>query len=233
VYEAVIFTGSALPAELGVWPGTLDFRADLTSLSFTLSNLGDGSIAVDAVSKVNNSSWLQVTPPAEDMGRYQVVINRSSPDLLTDGDYSDSIKIDYTDDKGVSDSIAVDVFVNVDSTITNGQVGDLQVKLYRPGPVLVTSVDPITVLSGSGTYEFTGIDAGCYLVATGTDIDANSLISDTGEAWGVYGTKTDFAVIELDQDATDIDLQVSFDQVEVLPTGASSPEQSESLTPLF
>ena len=107
--------------------------------------------------------------------------------------------------------------MTVGSNSLDGDVGEILMFLVdtaRPNEIRADLPLPV-VDTLSGAYEFKDVPAGCYFVYASTDIDADLVLAELGEAWNIwFGTATEAAsagVLELDGDKQDIDIIVSFE----------------------
>jgi len=172
-------TSTPLPPRLDISPAVLDFGATLSSMSFSLSNGGDGELAIIGLEV--SAGWLTLDPvdlTAGGQGTYQLQANRNG---LAPGLYQAQVIVDSSAGNGqLSVRLQVsDTEVTVDAgthfiILVNAATGDiLQSRELR---------------AGNGQYPFSldGLAAGEYLVRAGTDHDNNLLICDGGEACGAY-----------------------------------------------
>jgi serine protease len=199
---------------LAATPGTINFGAGLGTLGFVLSNAGGGVLNVTSVAEFPvNTPWLEIEPTGpvgpDGLGVYLLHVDRTG---LVENNYATTIRI-----QSGANTIEIPVNMTVASNPFAGDIGEFRVKLYFAEDL--TRITSIAINSNDGSFEFTNVDSGCYVVAAGTNVDDDLYISDVGEAWGVYRSKSEFVSLILDADATNIDFEVAFDAPLFLPTG--------------
>ncbi len=214
VQAALDFDLPPPPPALAVTPGSINFGAGLGTLGFVLSNAGGGALNVISVAEFPvNTTWLEIEPTGpvgpDGLGVYLLHVDRTG---LVENNYATTIRI-QTD----ANTIDIPVNMTVASNPFAGDIGEFRVKLYFAEDL--TRIDSIAINSNDGSFEFANVDSGCYVVAAGTNVDDDQFISDVGEAWGVYRSKSEFVSLILDADATNIDFEVAFDAPLFLPTG--------------
>jgi len=206
-----------LPPLLTADPTTLDFGSSQSSLEFTVSNAGTGSLAVTSVNE--NAAWLSIQPTAvtvNGLGTYTATVDRTG---LPDAIYRATITVNG--DNG--SSLAITALMYVGSNATTGDSGYLYIYLIDPA-----TDDVVDFLASRGTdgiydYAFSGVLPGTYRVLAGSDSDNDRLVCDPGEACGGYPTQGLLGDITIDNsDETDIDFSVNFPST--LPASASSSD---------
>jgi serine protease len=186
--EAVrLASGGDLPSLLTTSPSLLVFESGISELTLEVKQVGAEPLTVQAIS--SSDPWVQVTPsPPGDFPRpvpstYQVLVNRD-PLLVADGAYLSTLTLDASN----GESSAVTVFMRVGASSGPGDAGLVFVELLdasRPGEI-IEIVDAGT--NGTHGYSFTGLPAGIYFLAAGTDNDNDGDLCDEGEACGAYAT---------------------------------------------
>jgi serine protease len=186
--EAVrLADGGDLPSLLTTSPSLLVFESGISELTLEVKQVGAEPLTVQAIS--SSDPWVQVTPsPPGDFPRpvpstYQVLVNRD-PLLVADGAYLSTLTLDASN----GESSAVTVFMRVGASSGPGDAGLVFVELLdasRPGEI-IEIVDAGT--NGTHGYSFTGLPAGIYFLAAGTDNDNDGDLCDEGEACGAYAT---------------------------------------------
>jgi serine protease len=213
VQAALDFDLDPPPPQLAATPTVIEFRADLDASGITLSNVGGGELDVTGVTEWPEVMWLDIEPSQSvdpsGLGAYLLHVDRAG---LAEGDYTATIRIE-------SSANNIDVLVNmsVSANAFAGDVGDIVVLLFDEENIFQAQ-EVLVVSSTNGAFEFTNIASDCYLVAASTDIDNDFVIAEVGEAWGAYVSKFNQTPLILDSDAVNIDIEVSFDRLEALPT---------------
>jgi serine protease len=179
VQQAILLTGgSSLPVVFSVTPATLYFGTNLTHLTVTASNDGDGAMHLTNVAE--NISWLTVAEDVVDgnkLGTYRIAVNRTG---LADGFYSGTVFFNTN----IPSSVEVRVNLIVDSSSANtNDAGLHHIHLLDATDRLVAQT---TAAAVAGTYSFTFPDvaAGNYSIIAGTDSDNDGVICQAGEACG-------------------------------------------------
>jgi serine protease len=181
--EAVRLAGGGdLPSLLAASPSLLIFESGISELTLEVAQVGADPLTVQDIDP--SDEWVEVTPVDVDqagLGTYDVLVNR---DGLADGAYLATLTFLASN----GESSAVTVFIRVGEPSGPGDAGLVYVELLdasRPSEILEivnAGTDPLH------SYSFTGLPAGIYYVAAGTDNDNDKDLCDEGEACGAYAT---------------------------------------------
>jgi serine protease len=169
---------------------TVSFGAMLEHLQVTLTNVGGGSLTLGQPTE-NSGGWLALATATQgDSTVFTLSVDR---DGLADGVY-----------------IATATFPSSANTVEVGvlmQVADL--KAGEVGPQYVLLIDPDNFETRysmtaealeDDTYAFRidDVEAGSYLLISGSDHNNDFFICDDGESCGVYGSFGEPVLIEID-----------------------------------
>lgn len=196
---------------LAVSTTQLNFGATTTVLNVGLSNVGGGTLNVNApqVTESNGNGWLSAGFAGNAL---QVTVNRNGQ---APGGYSGSVLL--TSDGG-------NATINVSMSVTGGVQGVLDM-----GDIFVLAVDPQTLVTEgqaivsaqNGNY---GIDTsdGDWLVVAGPDLDNDGFICGPGEPCGFFPVVSDpvLVKVEFGQGESGVDFLV----VDALSLPASAPD---------
>jgi serine protease len=111
-----------------------------------------------------------------------------------------------------SSTISATINVIVNSVNVSPDAGRIYVLLIDPitgDTVYFAERDPI---NGEYSYSIAGVDPGDYYILAGSDHNNNLFICEAGESCGGYPTLGDAAVISVDQDITNLNFGISFEQ---------------------
>lgn len=186
---------------------SLTFGAALSSLSFTLENVGSGSVTVQSIS--TSAAWLDVAATSVDPGgisSYAVTVDRTG---LTEGSYTAAIEI-LTD--AVNPTVSITVTMRVFTTSPSANAGVHYVVLVdAAGETLPSPQALVEASSGEYAYRLEGVPPGEYRVFAGTDSDDDAFLCDAGEACGTYGTLDSPSVVTVaSEDLSGIDFTSEF-----------------------
>ncbi len=174
-----------VPPQLAAEPYTVVFGGD-TSTTLTLSNVGGTPDPVIDSGNINTSaSWLSIAPESIDsngLGDYRLSIDRSG---LGNGTYQTVIDIPFTR-SGSPDSLGVTATMQVGTQSADGQLTTQYVLLVDAD----TEEDLQTVFAepqgNTRTFRFDRVEPGNYFIYSGTDVDNDQLICQTGESCGAF-----------------------------------------------
>ncbi|MEJ2403096.1 MAG: S8 family serine peptidase [Candidatus Thiodiazotropha sp.] len=189
---------------LNVSPKSLNFSTNLQSASLYVEEVGG---TLGSVQVTENIAWLTVTPTQVDAsgyGTYTLTVDRSS---LTPATYSGDFQI-----SAGTENVMVSVIMQVSDTSVSGDVGQQYVLLIdadTKSTVMLYDVD------GSGSsvgYSFSNVPAGDYYLLSGSDMDMDDYVCDSGESCGYYPSLSQKKVISVDSNSfTDMDFTVNFE----------------------
>jgi len=193
-----------LPAIIVATPSQITLGLS-DSANITLSNEGGETASI--ISFSDDASWLSISESnvdANGLGEYLVSVDRTG---LSDGSYSGSITFNL--DTG--SSLIIQVSMLVGTINSDGNVGNIFVRLLDSDNNNVQQVSPVDGGNGVFSYSFTDVDPGIYHIIGGSDIDNDQLICQLAEACGGYPTldaQSDVEVINTDIDGLDFVIDI-------------------------
>jgi serine protease len=208
-YKAVqAAINGTVPTVLKVSPTILDFGLTSSSASFTASKIGSGSLSITSVTA--NTSWLTVTPSANNvdakgLGTYTAQVNRNN---LADGDYSTTITITYNTTVASTTNISVQMQVNK-SGVPQDEGYHYVLLIDAATQALVDQVS-VQASNGIYTYTFSNEPQGTYQIYAGSDRDNDNYIGDAGEAFGAYQSIDQPSDIVADHNIPSLDFSTSY-----------------------
>jgi serine protease len=216
------------PPRLVADPGALNFGAQSTLASVTLSNAGGNvpPLQVTALEALEDDggSWLSVqagSVGADGLGSYSVSVSRAG---LADGIYTGVARF-HTG----SGDLDVPVILQVGQAVTaDANAGHHYVLLVDPDTNTTVDFVQVDAENGRYRYRFVDVEPGAYLVYAGTDADNDHFVCDRGEACGSYPTLDQPRAIDVQDDELDLDFLTGFG----LRLGASAATASQGGIPL-
>jgi len=187
---------------ISVMPSSVTF-GQASQISLSITNQGGGDPAITQID--NPVTWLTVAADnvdANNLGDYLLTVDRTG---LGDGYYQAALTI-YID---ANPSLEVLVTMQVGSVAGVSELQKQYVVLADSETLdSLVQVEPVESAEGL-TYQFDDIAPGSYVIATGTDIDNDQVICDSGESCGSYPSLNDLEIINVvDEDLTNIDMLV-------------------------
>lgn len=169
-------SGAPSPPVLTVTPTALNYGFTLrTPQTLTAENAGGG--ALSNVSATDDAAWLTVTGAG--LGAYTVSVNDAG---LGAGVYSASITFTSS-----TNTVTAPVTMLVGSAGA-GNAGFHYILLVDPATGDALHQGTAAVSGGKYNYSISGVTAGNYYAAAGSDLDNDDTICDPGEACGAYPT---------------------------------------------
>ncbi|MAM86409.1 MAG: peptidase S8 [unclassified Hahellaceae] len=165
-------------------PNTITFDQSARA-SFTVSNMGGGAPSVIGVA--DNAPWLSVSAGqvnGSGFGEYIANINRNG---LSDGAHQASITVSL--DTG--SQLVIPVTVQVGASSAGGSMAQQYVLLFEAGEsggtfdTIVQTVTP-QISGGTATYSFENVPVGDYYVVSGSDLDNDGFVCQSGESCGAH-----------------------------------------------
>jgi len=199
-------TGNPIPTVLTVTPSIASIQSTQSSIELTVGKNGNDAISILSFS--TDTAWATLSPvniDPDELGTYDLSVDTTG---LSDGVYP--VSATFVSDTSLTISATINVIVN--SVSVDPDAGRIYVLLIDPitgDTVHFTGQDP---LNGEYSYSITGVDPGDYYILAGSDHDNNLFICEAGESCGSYPTLGDAAVISVDQNTTNLDFNISFDQ---------------------
>ena len=191
---------------LTVSPSIAYIQAAQSRIELTVGKDGDDAISVSSFN--TDTVWATLTASSIDpagLGTYELNVDTTG---FSDGFYT--VLANFVSNTGSTISASISVIVN--SVNVSPDAGRIYVFLIDPisgDEVYFAERDSI---DGEYTYSISGVVPGDYYLLAGSDLDNNSSICEAGESCGTYPTSTDAAVISVDEDMTNLDFDISFDQ---------------------
>jgi serine protease len=199
-------TGNPPPTVLTISPSVASIQRMQSSVQLTIGKNGNDPVSIMSFS--TDTAWAILTSTdidADGLGAYELSVNTAG---LSDGVYT--VLASFVSNTSLTITATINVIVNSVSVSPD------------TGRIYVLLIDPITgdtvyfaeqdSLDGEYSYSISGVEQGGYYILAGSDNDNNFLICETGESCGSYPTLGDAVLISVDQDITNLDFDVSFDQ---------------------
>jgi serine protease len=191
-----------------ITPASLNFGASTTSSDLVISNAGEGSLTVNAVTvmPLSAQNWLTVAAlsvDADSLGTYRASVDRSA---VNEGTYTATITFATT-----AGALDVPVLMQRFTATTSDDAGFHYIEVFDPGTQ--TSVVSGTATASNGSYDYTVSDVpfGEYLIYASSNFDNDTDICDPGEACGAYLSLDQPTLLRVDSDRTGIDFTSGFD----------------------
>lgn len=207
--------GGAPVASLDVSPPRLDLAPGQATAVLTATKVGTGTLSVSSVT--DDAAWLTVVGPGtgDGLGAYTVTVDTSG---LADGRYAATIT--FTVQGGTEVRVPVSLQKGAQTEVSDA--GYLYVLLLNDQLTTVAQASGLGT-SGKYPYQFTGVPAGSYFIAAGSDHDDDGAICDEGEACGAWPTMGVPTALEISGDRNDLDFVVGFGS----NLGATSGDRTE------
>ena len=225
--QKAVLAASALANGQGADPGpilvssasTLNFGGFIDSLTFTLSNIGSGSVNVTNVS--SDQPWVSITAPtnSDGLGVYQIDLDRSS---LADGAYQATITVESD-----ANNLSIGLLMQVSSLNQTADAGLHYVILVDENGDSVLPAVLVTASQGAYPFTINNVPAGQYRLFAGSDYDDDSFLCDAGEACGAYPTLEDPDFIAVNENRDGLDFESGFR----INLNVSSPTQEQTQAP--
>jgi serine protease len=206
-YRAVVAVhedAPELPPALGVSPQSLSFGSIATNASLVLFNSGGGT--VEEVTAASSAAWLNVSAVNIDthgLGSYAASVDRST---LSDGVYSGVVTFTSGSD-GVAD-LQVPVIMEVAAVQPTTHAGRHYILLVDAETDEVVDEAAVDVTEGSYTFSFDAPAGHSYYIYSGTDMNNDDFICDSGELCGAYPLISAPQPLTPVADRTDLDFHV-------------------------
>jgi serine protease len=218
--------GAAIPGVLISTPTGLNFSFEEQSLTFTVSNGGETSVAVTSFSA--DTGWLSVTQSNVDsqgLGEYQASVDRTN---LEDGLYS--ARIQFIGSSGEALNLPVKLQVAT-QLISGGNAGFLYFLLFSSDQQWVDQL-AIGTDTGDYNYQFQEIAEGEYFIAAGSDHDNDQFVCDPGEVCGIYSDDKLQSIL-IDKDVSGLNFFIKNIQSFDAQTSAFSLEKTNQGFPVM
>ena len=199
---------------------TLNFAGNNDTLDLVLRNGGEGEL--ELLQLTVSQAWLTITPLEADaagLGTYRVAVDRSG---LPTGTQAAEIFAQSS-----VNSLRIGVLVSTGAEDSVADVGVIYILLYEPESEETVAQVVSTAREGRYTFEFSGVPAGEYEIAAGSDADNDLFICDPGEACGAWLTVDQPIRIRLDKDMDNIDFPIEY-LVSLPSTAGNSPPGTDT-----
>jgi serine protease len=217
--SVVTATTGSVPAVLTANPASVSFGPNATTKTLELKHAGTSGSNMIAINNLTvNTLWLTVTPSVslpivlnpQDTTVLTLTVDRTHPDLISDGIYAAQIVISSD---AVNDPVSVPVSVQVGTSFVGGNAGYHYVILVDPATLFTRAQVEADYSPATGNYRyaFSGVPAGTYLLLAGTDSDNDFFIGDAGEAFGAYLTVDQPTSLNLSGNLSGLDFVTGFD----------------------
>ena len=180
-------------------PVSLNFPYDLSSLTFTLSNGGVGTLNVTNVTNNSAGGWLTITPTnidATGLGTYTASVDRIGLSSTTNT-YNATITIT----SNANTTLSIPVTMQLNNIVISDSAGYLKGLLMKTDDLSKTITMQIgEPVNGVYTFRFANGDAptpGDYYLVAGNDNNNDGYICGMGEACGGYPTLGSLNVISI------------------------------------
>ena len=209
--QKALVTATALATGTGSDPGpvlsasasSLNFGAFSVRQSWTLQNIGSGSIAINSVTA--DQPWLSVSPTSttpDGLGTYDLLVDRTG---LADGTYTAIATADSD-----ANDVTVRVVMQVSSANPDTNAGLHFVIVVDENGNSTVPADVVSISSGVYNYRIDNVPFGNYEIFGGTDSDDDNFLCDAGEACGAYQTLDSPLQVTVNGDLTGLDFISTF-----------------------
>lgn len=233
-HKAVLLAKGGATPQLLSSSNQLFFNVSQSSLSFTLTTNGVGSGGEgDLTVTVQDAPWLSVQKETDagassensvGLGSNIVTVNR---DGMNEGRYEGQLLIEST----VLPDLLIAVILQIGNSEVSANAGVQYVLLIDENAEAgadgatesAAGSSALLALDGQYSYEITGLKKGRYIVATGSDLDFDNIICDSGESCGQYPTLDSPKVITISEEQaqyTNVNMSVSY--VDITSTGSTA-----------
>lgn len=203
-------TGAPTPTPLlGASPASLNIGSVGTSALLNVSNVGNGTLTVDAASVTAGNAWLSVAAESVDaagLGTYRVTINRGA---LADGSYQGTVSFTST-----PNTVDVPVLMQVGAQASTGDVGYQYVLLLDALDFTPLGQWEGMAVNGRYQYQFNDVSFSAgqeYFIMAGSDLNNDFFICDPGEACGAYFSLGSMRTVDSSGPFTGLDFMAGFD----------------------
>jgi serine protease len=204
----------------------LFFNVSQTTFDFVLTssnneNLGEISVEISGTNNNPAVPWLQLNKDSG-LGDYQATVDRG--DLL-EGSYQAELTVSSSLE--TVDDIVISVQLQVGNPELSANAGVQYVVIVddnaepNEAGVFVSVGGSAALIADQGlyTYEVLGLKKGNYIVSTGSDLDFDLVICDSGESCGQYPTVDRLITVTISEEQPNLDINMS---VKYVNSGTSS-----------
>ncbi len=182
---------------------SLNFGTAGTALTWSLQNIGTGTLTVSDVSADEN--WATATEQTVDgngLGDYRINVDRTG---LADGTYNATITATSN-----SNNLTLRILMQVSSVVTTADAGLHYVIVVDEAGNSDVPAAVVQVNNGVYTYSIADVPFGEYELFGGSDSDDDNFLCDGGEACGAYRTLDSPDSISVNGDITGLDFTTTF-----------------------
>ncbi|MBL8692846.1 MAG: S8 family serine peptidase [Planctomycetes bacterium] len=204
--------GQSDPPQLSLSTTTLDFGKTSTQLTFSIANVGGGTLSFNATESENSGgNWLSITPNSGNApSTITATVNRTG---LSPGIFTGQIQITSNGTGGGAGSVSILMEV---PAATGGtlNIGDIFVLAVDPDSL--GTVGQAITTQAVGDFAMTDVDPGSYLVFAGPDLDGDGFICGLGEPCGLFPSFGLPTLVDVLPETTTIGVNfVVSDQIEI------------------
>lgn len=196
----------AAQPQLSVIPGGLNFGLSNTQLDITLTNSGGGELVLTGISDTSGGRLGLVRNQVDGngLGSYTVTLNRENQ---PPGTYSAEMIFSTSHNQ-----VTVPLIWQITDLYSEGagDAGFQYVLLVDPDTLQTRYQVETNVSNGLYYFNFSGIEAGEYIIITGSDNNRDLQICDAGEACGAFLTLEKPSVLEVQRSIPDLHFSVGF-----------------------
>ena len=194
-----------VPTLINANPSAIGFGAVQTRATLVIDKLGDAAAPLMVIAVGSDADWLQVAPERVDddgLGTYTITVDRGG---LADGFYSGTVTFSSSENE-----VLVAVSMQVGQADRTADAGPHYLLLLDP--LTMNSLAQVEASLEEGVYRFSfgAVEAGDYLLYTGSDLDNNLVIGDAGEALGAYLSIDQPSLIRVDRNIADLKFRSEF-----------------------
>lgn len=242
-HKAVLLVKAGATPQLLSSNNQLFFNVSQSRLSFILTTDGvDSNDAGDLTVTVQNAPWLSVQKESDagsgtssengiGLGSNIVTVNREE---MSEGRYEGQLLIESTQ----LPDLLITVILQIGNPEVSANAGVQYVLLIAEDAEAgedgatesVAGSSALLAIDGQYSYEVSGIKKGRYTVSTGSDLDFDNIICDSGESCGQYPTLDRPIIITISEEQsqyTNVNMSVSYVDINSTGTAASTGFDSD------
>jgi serine protease len=169
----------------------------------------------------------------EGLGEYIATVVRG---IMAEGSYETSITV-TSSDSGI-EPVVINVVLQIGNAELTANAGvqyvlilDADVEANEEGVFAsVAGSSALIANKGEYSYQITGLKKGRYTVSTGSDLDFDNVICDAGESCGQYPTLAQSSILEISEEQTSLDINMTVNYL-TSSIGAASVFEGELIIP--
>jgi len=204
--------GEPVPATLVYYPSQFSFLDSNTSAELNIQNPGSGDIFISNL--VASDDWIEFRSQDVDsnqLGSYLVRVDSTAIAINTAK--TGFISFDHQIESGPIDTITLSIFAA--RTFTGDDTaGDVTIYLFDGEDSEVFASTEGSLNRGKYYYQFLKVPEGKYYVRASTDLDADGVAFDDGEAVGQYPFSSGALPVDLTENQQIGDFDLSYPQLD-------------------